>query len=142
MILGNAVTYTISNKDNNPKPILLHCCNNWGAMGSGIALEIRNRIPSAYKNYLQSVYVLGSISSDDDNLVVNLVAQDGFVSGKKSISYDALVECLEKTKNKFTGHQYVIPYKMGSDRAGGDWGIVYCLCCQVLGKENILVVKL
>ena len=41
--------------------ILLHVCNNKGVMGSGIAKEIRERIPEAFHAYRKSYLELGKL---------------------------------------------------------------------------------
>jgi O-acetyl-ADP-ribose deacetylase (regulator of RNase III) len=127
---GNAVTALIECEVD----VLLHVCNNKGVMGSGIALEIKNRIPDAYESYK---YVhekfgleLGSTSYgvlEDENadvLVINMIAQDGYGSGKRFLNYGALAQCLHAVSLDMTVEKIGLPYKMGADRAGGDWTIV------------------
>jgi len=124
----NAVTALIEGEVG----VLLHVCNNKGVMGSGIALEIKNRIPDAYESYK---YVhekfgleLGStsygFSNTSDRFVINMVAQNGYGSGKRFLNYGALAQCLHAVSLDMTVEKIGLPYKMGADRAGGDWTIV------------------
>lgn len=120
---------------------LLHVVNCQGVMGSGIAKTVRERIPTAYTNYKidesRGALKLGSLSWSDDYSVFNLAAQ--FNYNKKDewqyrrLNYGALGQCLAMIqanwmfKTNSSGGQereLVIPYMMGSDRAGGDWEIV------------------
>src|SRR5690554_827367 len=116
---GNAIDYVLDQpKDQRLDRILLHCCNAQGAYAAGIAKEIRKRVPLAYENYKSSGHKLGTISFDIDCHVVNMVAQEryGYQKGMRYISYKALIECLDKIRDVWGEMEYVIPYKMGSDR--------------------------
>ncbi len=127
---GNAVTALI----NGEVDVLLHVCNNRGVMGSGIALEIKNRIPDAFKAYKALPAELVTITHgwcNQHNIatgrtVINMVAQDGYGQGVRHLNYGALAECLFKIReiNRITPLRIGLPYKMGADRAGGDWTIV------------------
>lgn len=111
---------------------IAHCCNNKGVMGSGVALEIKNRIPEAYEAYINGPLELGYYSIGGN--VVNLVAQDGYGKGKRFVNYGALANTFQAVMSELwynKGFDKVssrvkigIPYKMASDRAGGDWNIV------------------
>ena len=64
--------------------------------------------------------------------VINLAAQYNYGRGKRHLNYGALAECIDEVKldlqasafKNDTTYNIGVPYKMGSDRAGGDWGIV------------------
>lgn len=126
---GNAVSALIDGEID----VLIHVCNNKGVMGSGIALEIKNRVPDAYDAYMQGKDDgLGSISvgwyspSDDtiNGMVINMIAQDGYGRGIRHLNYGALARCLHKASQISKTLNIGLPYKMGADRAGGDWEIV------------------
>lgn len=133
-IKANAVSYAL--EDNSR--LLIHVCNDLKIMGSGIAREIRNRVPSAYDNYRfrNSSDRLGNISFSDCYSICNMVAQHeyngykgNFRRGHRFLSYAALSECLVEIAGNFYLQdkgitEIVLPFKMGADRAGGDWGIV------------------
>lgn len=147
---GNAVSALIDGEID----CLLHVCNNKGVMGSGIALEIKNRIPDAYQGYKSAQVAndmkldLGSVSfgwcgrkNHDTGMVCNMVAQDGYGKGIKHLSYGALSDCLRRFK-VLSVDTVGIPYKMGADRAGGDWEIVLELVEYFLQDFNVVVYKL
>lgn len=117
-IKGNAVDYVLE-KDGR---ILLHVCNNKGVMGSGVAKEIRERIPEAFEAYRKSYSELGTTTSCGK--VINMVAQDGYGKGIRHLNYGALARCLLIASMQKSRVEFVVPYKMGADRAGGDWEIV------------------
>jgi hypothetical protein len=142
-IKGNAITYVLEDPDGR---ILLHCVNCQRTMGSGIAKEVKERVPDAYEAYMeyQIGEHLGEISYNDDWTVANLGAQEYYgYDGKRYVDYGMLAKCLADVRESvhYTGIEYVIPYKMCSDRGGGDWQIVLELCKGLLGEENITIVE-
>lgn len=149
--IGNAVSALIVGEID----VLLHVCNNKGVMGSGIALEIKNRIPDAYKQYKHSKYQLGSttigVYEFGDEMfthyrgkVFNMVAQDGYGKGIRHLNYGALADCLRQVAEHraCTDETIGLPYKMGADRAGGDWEIVLELIEYILKDFNVVIYKL
>lgn len=122
--------------------VMLHVCNDRGVMGSGIALEVKNRIPEAYTAYRNSDYSrVGTISACEK--VINLVAQRGYGQGIRHLDYEALYVCLEKARGylEYTDDSRAwrvgIPWKMGSDRAGGNWGVVLAMVSAAFKGSNI-----
>lgn len=127
---GNLVSLVL----NGEIDVMLHVCNDAGVMGSGIALEVKNRIPEAYLAYKNSSnYNLGTISACSS--VINCVSQRGYGSGIRHLDYEALYVSLEKSKYHLEEMDGVvnigIPYHMGSDRAGGNWGVVLAMVSAV-----------
>ena len=142
---------------------IAHCCNCKGVMGSGIALEIKNRIPSAYRAYKEheTAYglTLGSVSFanptyhllgqpdcvySEEHQVYNLHAQAEYGYGKRQVDYEALYKALETVKTEMHKRQQKIlgvPYKMACDRAGGDWRIVNAMLESLFEPERLLIVK-
>ena len=142
---GNAVDALI----NGEVDVLLHCCNAKGVMGSGIALEIKNRIPDAYDVYSYN-HRLGSTTvgqyerpDGTHGYVMNMVAQESFGrSGLRYVHYGVLAKCLNCVERMSYGITKTIgiPYKLASDRAGGDWQIVLELVEGILGDKFDIVV--
>lgn len=128
-IKANAVSYTLE----DPRRAMLHVCNDVGVMGSGIAKEVKERVPEAFWKYEDS-YKFGEFTSDTGYNIINLCAQHkykgykGDYADKKYLNYGALSSCLitacSELLTKSTKNTIVIPYLMGSDRAGGDWATV------------------
>lgn len=130
---------------------MLHVSNSQRVMRSGVAKEVRERIPKAYEAYMdsQGKGVTGVISYGD--YVFNMTAQRCYgYDSKRYLDYGALAECLFKVREQLKHlktfrkvYKIGIPYKMGSDRAGGDWDTVLELVMGILGKDfQIVVYKL
>lgn len=110
---------------------ILHVCNNKGVMGSGVAKEIKERIPKAFEAYKQaSDYSMGSVTNAEG--VFNLVAQNGYGKGVKHLNYGALAQSINRAFQIIHITHYPpqtqavvgVPYGMGAVRAGGDWEVV------------------
>jgi O-acetyl-ADP-ribose deacetylase (regulator of RNase III) len=143
-VKGNAVTALI----NGDADTLMHCCNCQNTFGGGIAKEIRERVPEAYKadseafsETEQGMILLGGYSESgsilyqtDEHSVINLYGQNHFGIHKRQVNYAALfsaiTSCLtayglrKELKSVSKNAKIAIPYKMGCDRAGGDWDYV------------------
>lgn len=117
---GNVVDALI----NGDVDYIAHCCNAQGVMGSGVAKEIKERVPEAYLAYRRSEMSLGDVSCDGG--VYNLIAQLNYgYDGKRYVNYGALAACFVRMRMDLWVNDTIgIPYKMASDRAGGDWDVV------------------
>ena len=111
--------------------IIVHGCNCMGAMGSGIAKQIRSEFPSAYEidqiTESGDKSKLGTYTSVRVNelRVVNAYTQYNY--GPKSgpdggcpVDYDAINSVMVKLINDFPNARIGIP-KIGAGLAGGDW---------------------
>ena len=143
---GNAVSALIDGEVD----VLIHVCNNKSVMGSGIALEIKNRIPDAFVAYKQCPSALGTCTfgwnkPDEDSIkgmVANMVAQNGYGQGVRHLNYGALATCLQKVSHLTKTLRIGLPYKMGAERAGGDWDVVLELVAFILKDFDITVYEL
>ena len=143
---GNAVSSLIDGEVD----YLIHVTNSKRKMASGIAKEVRSRVPEAYNVYMreQELGKIGQVSVA--NRVFNMTAQERFgYDGRRYLDYGALAVCLLKVKDDILSIEDTedvstikigLPHYMGSDRAGGDWGIVMELVCGILGENFQLVV--
>lgn len=150
-VQGNAVDAVI----NGDAHILLHVANCQGVMDSGIAKEVKQKIPSAFDNYklaIQKGDKLGCFSRSECYRVFNLHSQEFYGSNRSTryLSYTALVESLICVadydfllQDMFSSDlKIAIPFKMGSDRAGGDWDTVLEIVEGILGHHEIVVYSL
>ena len=123
---GNAVTAVL----NGEVDYLIHCVNGMHKMGSGIALEVKNRVPMAYAVYMAQCPRLGHFT--EGGKVINLCAQwhyggygPFFQEYKRHLDYGALRRGLERIAETYPKETvFGLPYRFGSDRAGGDWDVV------------------
>lgn len=137
--------------------VVLHVCNCQGVMGSGVAKVVKEKVPEAYKAYMKSYYnhsekgdMLGITSQGGG--VVNLHAQEYYgYDGKRYLDYGALAQSLTLASSMLVATvpdeltEYLtiaIPYKMGSDRAGGDWQVVQELVQGLLKGYKVVAYKL
>ena len=131
---------------------ILHQVNCQGVMGSGIAKQVRDRYPNvyaSYKNLCTAIrdpsILLGTaqfIRIDNCVYIVNLFAQDKYgYDGKQYTDYLALDSCLNQVRiHTLRSNEVIaIPYRMGCDRGGGDWNVVYEMIEKQLGDFNVLI---
>ena len=115
--------------------IIVHGCNCIGVMGGGIALQIKNQYPEAYKIYkdyeskvgLKLGTLAGAVKVGHDKFIVNALTQQG-VGGKRAVSYDAIATCFEEIndimlRNDAPDLELVFP-QIGAGLGGGDWDII------------------
>ena len=65
-----------------------------------------------------------------------------FNDGKRYTSYDAFYNCLIHIRDfceKNAINKIALPYKIGSDRGGADWNVIYSMIESVFAKTNIMV---
>lgn len=119
-------------RDNNDIDYAIHCCNAQMTMGSGIAKQVKERYPIAYKHYIDSFTgyttrdtMLGEVSCGDR--IINLIGQRDFgYDGKRYLNYGAIVRGFNEIIEEwgYEGAVFGFPYLFGCDRAGGDWDIM------------------
>lgn len=129
---------------------IMHVCNCQGVMGSGIAAGIKEKYPAAHEAYIKfgrkNHLTLGTVSfasikiNGTDKYIFNLHAQDWYGYGERHLNYEALYQTLEKAAATCSLQglkgSIAVPFKMGSDRAGGDWNIVKAMLDSVLDKSE------
>lgn len=138
--------------------VLAHECSCQNRFGSGIAAQIKQRYPEAYKadtEFYNSCdpenrfkEMMGNIShtrTKDNNVIFNLYAQFNFGREKRQLNYEAFYIGLEKIRDLILQdkkNKYIIgfPYKIGSDRAGGDWNVVLAMIHSVFDNSLIDVI--
>jgi len=133
--------------------IICHVANCQNNFGSGIAAQIKSRYPEAYEadtEYNEKYgkeNILGSFSGavlPDGKKILNFYAQYNYGRDKRQLDYEAFCLCLERLKTgiKKSEKKYIIgfPYKIGSDRAGGDWNVVLVMIHSVFDNSGIDVI--
>lgn len=134
--------------------VIVHQVNCKGKMNSEIAKQIRNKYPDVYGKYAEYCksktprQLLGGIQAVEvckDKFVLNLFGQlDYGYDGRRYTSYDALYNGLEHVKNaaKEKGLSVALPYKIGSDRGGASWGVVYKMIEEIFNDYKVTIYKL
>lgn len=140
--------------------IICHQVNCQGVMGSGIALQIKNKWPKVFNEYYEYTQMLKdspipllgrcsivNIKEYDDVIdwVCNFYAQYFYGIGTRHTDYVAFEKCLiflkEFIKDEYGDNHCVIgfPYKIGCDRGGGEWNIVKDLILKTFEDVNCLI---
>ena len=132
--------------------VILHQVNCQGVMGSGVAKQVREKFPNVYKSYKtmcdgmkDRTHLLGMaqcVRVNSGQYIVNLFAQDNYgYDGKCYTDYKALKKCLQGVRNypMFDNQTVAIPYKIGCDRGGGDWNVVYKMIEDVFSDSDMTV---
>lgn len=131
--------------------VICHQVNCQGVMGSGVALQVRQKYPhvfEAYKDYCKenAGNLLGMVLSVECHgglTICNLFAQDKFgYDGNCYTSYEALKKCLLYLENTVSQNTVIaMPYLMGCHRGGGDWNVVYKMIEDTFLKHDVLIYK-
>lgn len=142
------------------KKLICHIVNDQGLMGSGVAKALFDKWPIVRHEYIRwynecqrvenkDFFNLGDVQfvvCEPNIYVANMVAQHMVGSdefGNPPIRYDALNTCLRyilKVGIKALRIDSIhIPYKMGADRAGGDWNKIVKMLENTFCKNGISV---
>jgi O-acetyl-ADP-ribose deacetylase (regulator of RNase III) len=125
--------------------VIVHGCNCFCAMNSGIAPKIRSKWPEAFEVDCETVEgeksKLGTISftKNTSPIIVNAYTQYEFGTDKRNCDYDALKSCMQQIKIHFTGKKIGMP-KIGAGLAGGNWNIIKDIIHRELGDEDVTIV--
>jgi len=125
--------------------VIIHGCNCWNTMGSGIAAQIRKVFPRAftedYKTIRGDKDKLGTITiaKYDCCDIVNAYTQFKFGQGRHA-DYDAIRGCMKEIQRLYTGKKIGLPF-IGAGLAGGDWNIISVIIEEELADEDITVVR-
>lgn len=133
--------------------MIVHQVNNCGKMASGLALQVRNKYPTHYEDYM-SVYNNSVKDIDNTNksskllgtfvdtkigelTIRGIFSQDGYGRDKQYTSYEYLEKCL-KDIAKSNPESVYIPYGIGCGLGGGDWNIVSSKILEILPSAIIV----
>ncbi len=110
--------------------VIVHGCNCFGAMGAGIAKQIRDTFPLAYAADLKTTSgdksKLGSYSSaliqsrDHQLIVINGYTQYQYEGIGILADYGAIETLFKQIRKNFPNKRIGYP-KIGAGLAGGDW---------------------
>lgn len=122
--------------------VIVHGCNCFCAMGSGIAPVIAKTFPDALevdKNTIKGdKQKLGTISvaydQDYELYVVNAYTQFSFGGKEVHVDYDAIRTCFKQIKTEFHDLRIGIPM-IGAGLGGGDWDIISGIIDEVFGPD-------
>jgi len=118
----------------SPHKVLIHGCNDHGAMGSGIAKQIRAKYPNVYEIYHLRYKTFGldlgdiiPVQSLDGKIIVNAITQHGSGhDGKRYVDYDAVEKCFVQLNDRaidWEVTEMALP-RLGAGLGGGDWSVI------------------
>ena len=135
--------------------VIVHGCNCFHAMGAGIAKEIRNRYPDAYRADTEYTkkgdksklgnYSWAVVAGPNGNAftILNAYTQYNYGRPKKGrclADYDAIARVFESIRINYWGKRIGYP-KIGAGLAGGNWvDINGIICSKLIGMDHQLVV--
>jgi O-acetyl-ADP-ribose deacetylase (regulator of RNase III) len=133
---------------------ICHQVNCQGAMNSGVAKAIREKWPIVFTTYYKvarttlATDLLGTILTVDLNdyepkgwpespVVINMFSQKDYgYDGKRYTSYDAFWSCLGHIRETIPKESKIsFPYRIGSDRGGANWDVIYTMIVAALGSD-------
>ena len=142
--------------------VLVHGCNCFNNMGSGIAVDVKKNFPEAYEVDQQttrgSTDKLGTYTSAESKgiIVINAYTQYGYgpkgvtaeyirtgisKGGRKDhFDYTGFREILRQLRSQWGGLRFGFPL-IGAGLAGGDWERIQEIITAELVGEDVTIVK-
>ena len=133
--------------------VIAHGCNCFHTMGAGIARQIKENFPEAYKADLKTVKgsneKLGDFSWvkvqgnwDKSFYILNVYTQFGYGNNETHIRYDAVEDVFWKINRIFGNFDYRFGFpKIGAGLAGGDWNKIKKIINTTLRYEDVTIVN-
>lgn len=111
---------------------IIHGCNCWKVMGSGIAAQIRTKYPQAADADMNTAWgdrdKLGTYSSATGftdgglkRIIINAYTQFDFGTDKRNVDYEAIKEVFTKLCKDYPEIETFAMPKIGAGLARGDW---------------------
>lgn len=158
-VIGNVLTPVRPGENH---VLICHQVNCFGAMGAGLAKEVRARYPEVYDAYSRECLRFKAIRengsrdqkpglgnvlfcpvSHDGIIIANLFAQYRWGLDQKQTDYAALRTCLKKVAKYAnlckTPLTVRIPYKMSCGYGGGNWDTVQRIIREELEESGVEV---
>lgn len=135
--------------------VLVHGCNCFCTMGSGVAKFVKQYYPEAYsidrlteygnKNKLGTYSIAGYIKHhfypERKITIINAYTQYSTFGREDLFEYDAFRTVLRKIKDAFSEYTICMP-KIGAGLAGGDWNRIEQIINEVFDDKEIVVYSL
>ena len=148
------IVYKTGNLLDAQTDVIAHQVNCQGAMGSGVAKQIRDKWSRVYDSYVSYCYdyitctheLLGEcqlVQINDHQYVANLFGQNYYGrDDKRYTSYDGIYDALTSLAVQMMDNgmeSLAIPYKMSSDRGGADWNVILAMIESVFKNTDITI---
>jgi O-acetyl-ADP-ribose deacetylase (regulator of RNase III) len=126
-----------------------HGCNCFCRMGRGIAPQIKEAFPEAWRADEQTIKgdikKLGNFTyglhylNNKSLIVLNIYSQYGYDSSSKPIDYEALTLALRKINKIYKNRKIGLPL-IGAGLAGGDWNRIKNIIETELQDMGVIIV--
>ena len=132
--------------------VIVHGCNCFCTMGSGVARAIRQTFPAVYEadrktkkgdiNKLGTCEYIHCSIPGSEVTVVNAYTQYNFGKTKRQyVDYDAVRKCFKCIKENCSSYRIGFPL-IGAGLGGGDWNIISKIIEEELEGEDYTLVVL
>lgn len=127
--------------------LVLHGCNCFNTMNSGIAAYLRRIFPVIYdidcltkKGDKDKLGTYSRVQVTHQFNILNCYTQYKYGRDKRYADYDAIDRCLDTISHNFAEGVWDIRMpKIGCGLARGDWNVVEQLINENLGSHNVTV---
>lgn len=126
-----------------------HQVNTLGIMGSGLALDIKNKYPNVFVEYKRKCNELGEgligtyipIQVPDSHLIIlNCFSQKGMSRTQRTTDYEAVKKVFKQIEKSIKpGKVISVPYKYGCGLANGDWNTVHKIFKDIFDKSDVIL---
>jgi len=135
--------------------VIVHGCNCFNTMGSGVARAIRCNFSHAAeadritkrgdKEKLGTITFSTeydySVTPSTSLTIVNAYTQYNYGRTKRHVDYDAVRSCFRQVKLTFSGLRIGFP-AIGAGLGGGDWSVIKKIICEELEGEDYTLIVL
>lgn len=135
--MSTKIVTQIGNLLHVDKGHVVHGCNAQGAMGSGVALGVKQTWPIVFTHYKYQYnnhgLILGRaypVNVNSELTVWNAITQDEFGPNKRHTNYEAVATCFEQINTFLSSNISNIPVNhvhiplIGAVRGGANWEII------------------
>ncbi len=145
------LVYKVGDVLNAGELIVIHGCNCFCTMGSGIARQVKDECPNAWSADQRTIYgdseKLGSFTYGIERsgmIVVNAYTQFDYSRTRVDVDYDALYDTITNIIDYFGqtfGETVFSMPKIGCGLAGGDWNIVEKILLDILTERDDITIN-
>lgn len=147
------IDYVIGNLIETDRPIIMHGCNCFHTMGTGVARALSIRWPGVFEADRTSTIgdpsKLGTFTAyqvHNGPIVYNLYTQFRYGRKHRHTDYDAVRKSFQALTDDVLGRgigdRRIATYRLGCVNGGGDWSVVSKIMEDVLCDFSITVYEL
>ena len=157
------IRYEQGNLFETPDQYIAHGCNACGVMGSGVALQIKERYPEAFEAYKKTWVDIAEVRKDlgldspllgftpllplgtniivhtKNKTIINMITQEYYGNDQRHVNYEAVQSCFESLARIENISSLSIP-KIGAGLGGGDWEIIAKIIEKAVRPDQIVTV--